>query len=188
MTEKQFFVICLWVETAGSGAQAFQFLWELGTAWKIFIISHQMLTARLWCDEESNLKTLHQNVSEDGRIAGNVLREQSTLLVLYWLNCSVNKFLYFWLLSEMSAEDRSVQVEQKIVTGKSEEGGGKRCSMMLSTKPLAKEPAWCGTTLNKTNCSKLPEIASDMTWVSATNAVSYYNFELVQFTWTQNSD
>ena len=42
-----------------------------------------MLTARLWCDEESNLKTLHQNVSEDGRIAGNVLREQSTLLVLY---------------------------------------------------------------------------------------------------------
>ena len=41
MTEKQFFVICLWVETAGSGAQAFQFLWKLGTAWKIFIISHK---------------------------------------------------------------------------------------------------------------------------------------------------
>ena len=37
-------------------------------------------------------------MSVERRIAGNVLREQSTRLLLHWVNCSVNKFLYFWLL------------------------------------------------------------------------------------------
>lgn len=108
MTEKLFFVIC--PQSAGDcrvGRTGIQFLWEFGTAWKIFIISLKCWQHDVRIPQQHGNNLVREMVfflsSPTCKLFIRICLRSEEMpemfwLLLHWVNCSVNKFLYFWLL------------------------------------------------------------------------------------------